>query len=450
MADIDRTTDEYQQRMDEEADWAERNYDEEEVTGYEEELDLDAPRRLLVPRRTPSGEWEYHEQEPDDREAGIQPVPGLSNESAAVDAGSLEPQEQLDLDPSWATGEDGEWVAADDPDRSDDYAHSPALTKDPAPTRTSIRAVDDGVRVDPVAARPRDNQTKRSKQRTAPPPNQRVHDIAAFLTDVEGRRRTGQKVARPKPIREVLGVYRGAPIDQTRIQVLAAAAAARHLEGAESANAQRLNKLVQDNDARLRSLREHDRRNAVLFHAANETPKEEIDAADQERIERETTNDRRVFDAASAVALGYVAARGLPAYDQLAQLSEAQLGPVPESAAEESGGIARANGGQSKVDKTKSVLDSVGRGLAQAAGPVAGDDDVAANLSPINLTQLNEELANLAASIAPAMKAAMSSHPRSIKELLNVEQRPDEESELAFDQEPELDREHRRNTAHSV
>ncbi|MGW4336614.1 hypothetical protein ACWEK5_27960 [Rhodococcus koreensis] len=449
MADIDRTTAEYQQRMDEEADWAERNYDEEQVTGYEEELELDAPRRLLVPQRTPSGEWEYHEQDPD-REAGIHPNPGRSTESAATDAGSLEPQEQLDLDPSWATREDGEQVAADDPDRSDGYAHSPALTKEPAPTRTPTRAVDDGVRVDPIAARPRDTQTKRSKQRIAPPPNQRVHDIAAFLTDVETRQRTGQKVARPKPIREVLGVYRGAPIDQTRIQVLAAAAAARHLEGPESANAQRLNKLVQDNDARLHALREHERRNAVLFHAANETTKEEIAAADQERIERETTNDRRVFDAASAVALGYVAARGLPAYAQLAQLSEAQLGPVPDSAAEESAEKTPASGGQSKVDKTKSVLDSVGRGLAQAAGPVAGDDDVAANLSPINLTQLNEELANLAASIAPAMKAAMSSHPRSIKELLNVEQRPDEESELAFEQEPELDREHHRDTTHSV
>lgn len=312
MADIDRATDEYQQRMDDEADWAERNYDEEQVTGYEEELDLDAPRRLLVPQRTPSGEWEYHEQEPEDREAGIQPIPGRSTESAATDAGSLEPQEQLDLDPSWATGEDSEQVAADDPDRSDDYAHSPALTKEPAPTRTPTRAVDDGVRLDPIAARPRDNQTKRSKQRIAPPPNQRVHDIAAFLTDVEERHRTGQKIARPKPIREVLGVYRGAPIDQTRIQVLAAAAAARHLEGPESANAQRLNKLVQDNDARLHALREHERRNAVLFHAANETTKEDIAAADQERIERETTNDRRVFDAASAVALDMSPRVGFP------------------------------------------------------------------------------------------------------------------------------------------
>ncbi|WP_245814097.1 flavoprotein [Rhodococcus marinonascens] len=97
----------------------------------------------------------------------------------------------------------------------------------------------------------------------------------------------------------------------------------------------------------------------------------------------------------------------------------------------------------SAVGKAKSTLDTIGRGLAQAAGPVAGDD-VAANLAPVNLTQLGEEITNLAASIAPAMNAAMSSHPRTIKELLNVEQRPDEQNEIAFEQDTEL---HRRQTA---
>ncbi|MGH3804233.1 MAG: hypothetical protein ACRDTD_29675, partial [Pseudonocardiaceae bacterium] len=314
----------------------------------------------------------------------------------------------------------------------------------PEPIRTPVAAIDEGVRVDPIAAQTRNQQTKRSTQRTAPPPNQRVHDLAAFLTEAVAHRTTGRK---PKPIREVLGVYNGAPLDQTRIQVLAAAAAARHLEGPESASAQRLNKLVQDNDARLQTLRQHERRNAALSATYYGTSKEEIDADNQARGEREAVNDRRVFDAAAAVALGYVAAKGLPAYDQLAQLSEAQLGPVPEALAAEAE-QARGSGGASKVSQAKSVLDSVGRGLAQAAGPVAGNDNVAANLSPINLTQLNEELANLAASIAPAMKAAMSSHPRSIKELLNVEQRPDEANELAFEQEPELDRS--RDTAPAV
>ncbi|MGV9866981.1 hypothetical protein [Rhodococcus koreensis] len=272
--------------------------------------------------------------------------------------------------------------------------------------------------------------------------------MSAFLADVDARRRSGQRVASPKQIREVLAAYRGAPIDQTRIQVLAAAAAARHLEGAQSANAQRLNKLAQDNDARLQALRDHERRNAAIAYTANETPKDEITAAEQERAERESASDRRVFDAAAAVALGYVAARGLPAYDQLVQLSDAQLGPVPDTPAQEQPATATP-GGASSVEKAKTVLDSVGRGLAQAAGPVAGDD-VAANLSPVSIAALNEELVNLAAGIAPAMKAAMSSHPRSIKELLNVEQRPDENNAAVFEQESELDRDLDRDTAHAV
>jgi hypothetical protein len=178
--------------------------------------------------------------------------------------------------------------------------------------------------------------------------------------------------------------------------------------------------------------------------------KEDLDTFDQERIEREAANDRRVFNAAAAVAMGYVALKGLPAYDQLAQLSQAQLGPLPDHPASETAEPTSTNKGPSATEKTKSVLNSVGRGLAQAAGPIAGDDDVAPNLSPLHLTQVSEELTNLVASIAPAMKAAMSSHPRSIKELLNVEQRPDEESEIAFEQEPELDRERRRDTAHAI
>ena len=96
------------------------------------------------------------------------------------------------------------------------------------------------------------------------------------------------------------------------------------------------------------------------------------------------------------------------------------------------------------------MLDSVGGGLAQAVGPVAGDDEVAANLSPINLTQAAEELAQLAASIAPAMKAAMGSHPRSIKELLNIEQTPDEENEVAFEQDPARRRESERESEYAL
>ncbi|WP_281250424.1 hypothetical protein [Rhodococcus marinonascens] len=44
----------------------------------------------------------------------------------------------------------------------------------------------------------------------------------------------------------------------------------------------------------------------------------------------------------------------------------------------------------------------------------------------------------------------MSSHPRTIKELLNVEQRPDEQNEIAFEQDTELHRQADRDTAHTL
>ncbi|WP_072688717.1 hypothetical protein [Rhodococcus marinonascens] len=334
------------------------------------------------------------------------------------------------------------------PMQVDEDASWTKLVKESAPAAGREAAVDDGVRIDPLTAPAAGTPPQRTPRRTAPPPNQQVHDIAAWLTDADRRRSAGEDIRTPKPIREVLGALAGAPIEQTRIKVLADAAAARHLEGEHSASAQRLNQIASDNDARLRALREHERRTAAATHAAAQTPKDDIAASAEERIARESANDRRVFDAAAAVAMGYVAARGLPAYDRLAQLSDEQLGPLPETPAELA--AAPAPGGPSTVDQAKSTLDSIGRGLAQAAGPVAGDDDIAANLAPVNLTQLGEEITNLAASIAPAMNAAMSSHPRTITELLNVEQRPDEESTIAFEQDTELHRQAERDTARAL
>lgn len=86
------------------------------------------------------------------------------------------------------------------------------------------------------------------------------------------------------------------------------------------------------------------------------------------------------------------------------------------------------------------VLNAAGKGLAQAVGPVVGDDDVAPNLSPVNLAQFNEEMASIAAGMAPAMRAAMSSHPRSVKELLNADQKVDEKSAF-FESDQDLNRE---------
>lgn len=307
--------------------------------------------------------------------------------------------------------------------------------------------VDSGVRVDPITA-----GTARLGAQSVPQPDQRVHDIASWLHNANLRARAGEAVKPPKPIKEVLGHFKSAPIDQTRIQILAAAAAARTLEGEQSANAQRLNKLVVETQTRLNAIRDHERRTAALDHREKETPCEKIAEWDQNRIDRESANDRNVFNAAAAVAAGYVAARGLPAHDQLAQLADEQLGPVPEAPAPAPDKTPQPEkqSGPSKAGQIKNVLDSAGRGLAQAVGPVAGDDEVAPNLSPVSIPQVTEELAQLAASIAPAMKAAMGSHPRSVKELLNIVQTPDEESDLAFDQNTGLGVERERETEHSV
>lgn len=263
---------------------------------------------------------------------------------------------------------------------------------------------------------------------------QQVTDVAAFLSTVEQRRSDGAKVPEARSMSAVLGEFKGFPISQTRIQVLAAAATARHLEGPESENALKLNQLVEDNAARLQSLRDEERHRAGIEHEKNGTPQADIDAEEKARTEREAVEDKRVFNAASAVSLGYVAAKGLPSYEQLAELSEAQLGSVPEEVEPEA---ETGTGGRSGM---QDVLNAAGKGLAQAVGPVVGDDDVAPNLSPVNLAQFNEEMASIAAGMAPAMRAAMSSHPRSVKELLNADQKVDEKSAF-FESDQDLNRE---------
>lgn len=351
---------------------------------------------------------------------------------------------EVDHDPQRWDSPRGD-VSADDRDTDSDsevsvFTPSVDFGKD---TRLEV-PVDPGVRVDPIAA-----AATRPGAQTATQPDQRVYDIAAWLHTADLRSRAGEAVKPPKPINEVLGLFKSAPIDQTRIQILAAAAAARRLEGEQSANAQRLNKLVVETQTRLNAIRDLERRTAALEHREKETPREKIAEWDQNRIVRETANDRNIFDAAAAVAAGYVAARGLPAHDQLAQLADEQLGPVPTTAPDNAP-TTPTQSGPSKTGQIKSVLDSAGRGLAQAVGPVAGDDEVAANLSPVNITQVTEEFAQLAASIAPALKAAMGSHPRSVKELLNIVQRPDEESDVAFEQDAHVRREAERETEHAM
>lgn len=260
-----------------------------------------------------------------------------------------------------------------------------------------------------------------------------VQRIEAFLLDVKERRTAGAKVPEARSRGAVLSAFKGSPINQTRIQVLAAAATARHLEGPDSENARKLNQLVEDNAARVQAIRDEERYRAGIEHDRNGTYPAEIDAEEQARTEQEAVEDKQVFNAAAAVSLGYVAAQGLPSYEQLAELSEAQLGAVPQEQEVEREADSTSQG----RSRAGEVLTAAGKGLAQAVGPVIGDDEVAPNLSPVNVAQLNEELASIAAGMAPAMKAAMSGHPRSVKELLNTDRAPDEKSPF-FESEQDL------------
>ena len=212
---------------------------------------------------------------------------------------------------------------------------------------------------------------------------EQVHNVTAFLSEIERRRSDGKNVPEPHPIRTVLGVFTGSPIDQTRIQVLAAAATARHLEGEDSENALKLSRLAEDNAARLEALRSEERRLAGIEHEKNGTPRQEIDAQEIARTEREAVEDNSVFTAASAVALGYVAAKGLPSSERLADLSEAQLGSVPEEV--DDVGKQGSAEGRSRTQGVDNVLAAAGRGCAQAVEPVIGDDEVAPNRSSVNV-----------------------------------------------------------------
>ncbi len=81
------------------------------------------------------------------------------------------------------------------------------------------------------------------------------------------------------------------------------------------------------------------------------------------------------------------------------------------------------------MSKIGSVLESASRGITSAIGPVNGDDEVAPALSPVDVNQLSQELLS-------ALGAAMSGHPRSVTEMLNIERQPDHTNETVF--EPDL------------
>lgn len=314
---------------------------------------------------------------------------------------------------------------------------------------------------------------------------QDVVDLVGFLRAAENRRAQGRPAPTPKSMRDVLGAFRGQPAQQTTTQVLAAAATTRHL-GAQSQNTRRWEQLAQENAARLEALRAQQYHQEQQRYVQVQMPPDEIQRRMAEKEAADRDSDNRAFDAAAALALNYVAARSVPSFDKLAELSEQHLSvveptaEVPESVTESSARTAdeqtttagaaaemnvdeSANGPEASsdtdpqtdmaaaveeaeeadvsdqlehvsqaaqkngadLDKIGSVLESAGRGLATAIGPVNGDDEVAPPLSPVDLSQLSQELLS-------AIGAAMSSHPRSVTEMLNIERRPDHTNEAAF------------------
>ncbi|WP_323754814.1 hypothetical protein [Rhodococcus rhodochrous] len=322
---------------------------------------------------------------------------------------------------------------------------------------------------------------------------QDVVDVAAFIRKVDTERSQGRPAPLPQPMQTILGAFHGSPATQTTVQILAAAATARHF-GGENAAARKWEKLAQDNAARLSAMRAQQYRQEQTRYVEAQLPPEEIDRRINERVAADRETDKLAFDAAGALALSYVAVKSLPPFDKLADLSRKHLiadetlalsndvaasteGQVPdvqtESVTEE---IAVENGIKldkspdasdtadairqdvladtaveaepdadvsyqleqvtqptqkirSDVGKIGSVLESAGRGIASAIGPVNGDDEVAPALTPVDVNQLSQELLS-------ALGAAMSGHPRSVTEMLNIERQPDHTNETVF--EPDL------------
>ncbi|WP_161996130.1 hypothetical protein [Rhodococcus sp. YH1] len=324
---------------------------------------------------------------------------------------------------------------------------------------------------------------------------QDVVDVVAFIREVDTERSQGRPVPRPQPMQTILGAFHGSPATQTTVQILAAAATARHF-GGENSTARKWEKLAQDNAARLDAVRAQQYRQQQSRYVQAQLPPEEIDRRISERVTADRQTDRRAFDAAGALALSYVAVKSLPAFDKLTELSHehlvADMVPEPEHTSEAArqptrypdgrvggeapdldasrlpeqadavtevktgidlakkvaydeentaealadadvsdelqqvpapDGVEQRNGRD--LSKLGPVLETAGRGVATAVGPVNGEDDIASPLSPVDLNQLSQELLS-------AVGAAMSSHPRLVTEMLNIESEPDPRNEAAF------------------
>lgn len=266
---------------------------------------------------------------------------------------------------------------------------------------------------------------------------QDVLDIADFVGKVETERAAGRTVPRPQPMQNVLGAFRGDPAIQTTVQILAAAATARHFGGRSSETARQWASLAQENAARLAAVRVQKYRGEQDRYVVQaQMPPEQIQQRMDALAVADHEVDMRVFDAAGALALTYAAVRSLPSRDTLVALSNTHLAADAEAVDLSERVLREADREQSAGSDREgigSVLDAAGRGVATALGPVNGDDEVAAPLSSVDLNRLSQELVS-------ALGAARKGHPRSVTEMLNAERHPDLRDEAAFVPEMTLER----------
>lgn len=152
-------------------------------------------------------------------------------------------------------------------------------------------------------------------QRPRPAPvqaRQDVVDVAAFIRRVDTERGQGRPAPRPQPMQTILGAFHGSPATQATVQILAAAATARHFGGENSSAARKWEKLAQDNAARLEAMRAQQYLQEQSRYVQAQLLPEESDRRINERVAADRETDRRAFDAAGALALSYVAVKSLP------------------------------------------------------------------------------------------------------------------------------------------
>ncbi|MFD5812471.1 hypothetical protein [Rhodococcus aetherivorans] len=332
---------------------------------------------------------------------------------------------------------------------------------------------------------------------------QDVVDVAAFLRKVDTARSQGRPAPRPQPVQTILGAFHGSPATQTTVQILAAAATARHFGGENSAAARKWEKLAQDNAARLNAMRAQQYRQEQSRYVEAQLPPEDIDRRINERIAADRETDKRAFDAAGALALSYVAAKSLPPFDKLADLSREHLTTDKPTAV--SHDVAASIEGQTPDAQTESGTEeaTADTGIDLDKSPVSGDttyaterdvqaDTAAESGLDADASDQLEQVAQPAQKTSPelgkigsvlqaagrgitstigpvngddevapplspvdmhqlnqellsALGAAMSGHPRSVAEMLNSERRPDPTSEAAF--VPEMGIEHGQDRA---